>query len=93
MPLYDLRCPRCLRVERNVYQPAVMPEQVSCQCHDASIPMERVWLKGPPVHTFQGGFFENAADADGKVPYFDSRQKYKSYLREHGMYADYVEGR
>ena len=55
--------------------------------------MERVWLKGVSVEIFPAGFFEHAAGDDGQSPYFESRQKYKSYLKEHGMYADLVEGR
>ncbi len=90
MPLYDLRCPRCLEIEQNVYQPSVSPQPICTLC---GVEKERVWLVGPPVHIFPGGFFENAADEDGKVPYFESRQKYKSYLKEHDMYADLVEGR
>lgn len=89
MPIYDLRCAKCTRVQRDVWQLAITQQEV-CTCGG---PVERVWLRSAPVHVFQEGFFENAAGPDGKSPYFSSRQKYKSYLKEMGMYADYVEGR
>ena len=89
MPIYDLRCPRCKSLELNVFQVAACAQPACLACGEE---MERVWLKGPPVHTFQAGYFENAADEDGKVPYFNSRRKYKDYLKEHGMYAEYVDG-
>lgn len=87
MPLYDLKCPKCGNLERDVYQAADadMPQCVPC-----AVPVERVWLRSAPVHVFQADFYEHAGD---KPLYFDSREKYKDHLRRNGMYADYVEGR
>ncbi len=82
MPLYDLRCPKCLTTSFNVVQSA---DAVQDFCGSCNVRVERVWLAGPPVHTLQEGYYEHAADGDGKVPYFSSRQKYKDYLKEHGM--------
>lgn len=89
MPLYDTRCMTCGELQYNVYHKSSEPPPL-CKCGSAT---EHVWSKGPPVHVFQEGFYEHAADEDGKVPYFSSRNKYKAWLKEHGMYADYVEGR
>lgn len=89
MPLFDLRCTVCESVEDNVVHPAgVIPS-----CPLCGSPREHIWKRSAPVHIFPEGFFENAADEDGRVPYFSSRAKYKAYLKEKGMYADLVEGR
>jgi len=91
MPIYDTRCPKCGTVERDVVQPSTVERQRDCAI--CLVPVERVWLGSAAVHIFHADFYEHAADEMGRVPYFSSRQKYKSYLKENGMYSDYVEGR
>lgn len=76
-------------LELNVVQSSDA-KQPSCACTGE---MERVWIKSPRVEIFHAGYYENAAGEDGRSPYFDDRRKYKNYLKENGMYADYVEGR
>jgi predicted nucleic acid-binding Zn ribbon protein len=89
MPIYDCKCKECGFVMRNVFHKVDdLPACVEC-----GRGTEHVWMHSPTVEIFKEGYFEHAADEQGKVPYFSSRQKYKAYLKEHGMYADYVEGR
>jgi len=89
LPLYDTRCTKCGTIKKDVLHPSDSPPP-QCECGGAT---EHVWMRSAPVHIFQEGFYEHAADENAKVPYFSSRQKYKDYLKEHGMYSDYVEGR
>ena len=88
VPVYDLRCPECGMAEWDVVQAsdAILP------CSFCGEAMEKIWGSSPAVHIFQSGHFEHAADENGKTPYFDSRQKYKAYLKEHGMYSEYADG-
>ena len=90
MPLFDTRCTTCSNVTENVYHAADAQCPPCEQCGGAT---EHYWAVPSKVEIFPAGEFEHAAGPDGRIPRFESRQKYKSYLREMGMYADLVEGR
>lgn len=88
MPIYDLRCPECLTIQKDVVQRA---DAIQERC-DCGATVERVWLpKGAPnVHIFLEGFYEHVS-YEGK--HFSSRRQLKDYCKENGLVMDYVEGR
>lgn len=86
MPIYDIQCPKCGKVELDVFAKSWKEEPPRCETCGTKMERKPVAF-APDTFPADGIFFEHAS---AKGERFFSKQEIKDYAKKHDMEFDYL---